>query len=41
MSRSARALKIWMSIVNHSTGWDDVGETLEAAERFGREALSP
>lgn len=30
-----------LCIVNHNTGWDDVRETLEAAERFGREALSP
>ena len=27
-------------IVNHTTTWDDVRETLDAAERFGREALS-
>ena len=26
-------------IVNHTTTWDDVRETLEAIERFGREAL--
>ena len=30
-----------LCIVNNNTGWDDVRETLEAAERFGREALSP
>ena len=29
-----------MCIINHSTTWDDVRETLEAVERFGREALS-
>ena len=29
-----------LCIVNHTTTWDDVRETLEAAERFGREALS-
>ena len=29
-----------MCIVNHTTTWDDVRETLEAVERFGREALS-
>ena len=29
-----------MCIVNHTTTWDDVRETLEAAERFGREALN-
>ena len=27
-----------LCIVNHSTTWDDVRETLQAAERFGREA---
>ena len=27
-----------MCIVNHTTTWDDVRETLEAIERFGREA---
>jgi len=29
-----------LCIVNHNTTWDDVRETLEAAERFGREALA-
>ena len=29
-----------LCIVNHTTTWDDVRETLEAAEQFGREALS-
>ena len=29
-----------MCIVNHTTTWDDVRETLEAVERFGRGALS-
>ena len=29
-----------MCFVNHATTWDDVRETLEAAERFGREALA-
>ena len=33
VARSAR-------IVNYTTAWDDVRETLEAVERFGREALS-
>ena len=28
-----------LCIMNHTTTWDDVRETLEAAERFGREAL--
>ena len=29
-----------MCIVNHTTTWDDVRETLEAVERFGQETLS-
>ena len=29
-----------MCIINHTTTWDDVRETLEAVERFGLEALS-
>lgn len=29
-----------LCIVNHNTTWDDVRETLEAAERFGKEALA-
>ncbi len=29
-----------MCIINHTTTWDDVRETLEAVERFGRKALS-
>ena len=29
-----------LCIVNYTTTWDDVRETLEAIERFGREALS-
>ena len=29
-----------MCIVNHTTTWNDVRETLEAAERFGSEAVS-
>ena len=28
-----------LCILNHTTTWDDVRETLEAVERFGREAL--
>ncbi|MCY4382463.1 MAG: aminotransferase class I/II-fold pyridoxal phosphate-dependent enzyme [Nitrospinae bacterium] len=28
-------------IINHTTAWDDVRETLEAIERFGKEALDP
>ncbi len=29
-----------MCIINHTTTWDDVRETLEAVERFGQQALS-
>ena len=29
-----------MCIINHTTTWHDVRETLEAVERFGMEALS-
>ena len=29
-----------LCIINHNTTWDDVRETLEVAERFGREAAS-
>ena len=29
-----------LCILNHTTTWDDVHQTLEAIERFGREALS-
>ena len=29
-----------LCIINHTTTWDDVRETLEAAERFGMEALA-
>ena len=29
-----------LCIINHTTTWDDVRETLQAAERFGREALA-
>ena len=29
-----------LCIVNHTTTWDDVRETLEVVERFGREALA-
>ena len=29
-----------LCIINHTTAWDDVRETLEAIERFGREALA-
>ncbi len=30
-----------MCIINHTTTWDDVRETLKAAERFGMEASAP
>ena len=29
-----------MCIINHTTTWDDVRETLAAVERFGRDALA-
>ena len=29
-----------LCILNHTTTWDDVHQTLEAIERFGREAFS-
>ena len=29
-----------LCIINHSTSWDDVRETLEAVERFGEEAVA-
>ena len=29
-----------LCIINHTTAWDDVRATLEAIERFGREALA-
>jgi glutamate/tyrosine decarboxylase-like PLP-dependent enzyme len=29
-----------LCIINHTTTWDDVRETLETAERFGREAAA-
>ena len=38
MLRGKFALR--MCIVNYTTAWDDVRETLEAVERFGKEALS-
>ncbi len=33
-------LALRMCIINHTTTWDDVRETLEAVERFGRETLA-
>ena len=38
MLRGKFALR--MCIVNYTTAWDDVRETLEAVERFGKDALS-
>ena len=29
-----------LCILNHTTTWDDVRETLETIERFGREVLA-
>ena len=29
-----------MCIINHTTTWDDVRETMEAIESFGKDALS-
>ena len=34
-----RKFALRMCVINHSTTWDDVRETLETVERFGREAL--
>ena len=34
-----RKFVLRMCVINHSTAWDDVRETLETIERFGREAL--
>ena len=38
MLRGKFALR--MCIVNYTTTWDDVRETLEAVERFGKDAVS-
>ena len=35
-----RRFALRMCVINHSTTWDDVRETLETVERFGREAVS-
>ncbi len=35
-----KTFSLRLCILNHATTWDDVRETLEATERFGREALS-
>ncbi len=34
-----RKFALRMCVINHSTTWADVRETLETIERFGREAL--
>ena len=34
-----RRLALRMCVINHTTTWDDVRETLETIERFGRETL--
>ena len=34
-----RTFALRMCVINHTTTWDDVRETLETIERFGREAL--
>ena len=34
-----KTFSLRLCIINHTTTWDDVRETLEAIERFGREAL--
>ena len=33
-----RRFALRMCVINHTTTWDDVRETLETVERFGREA---
>lgn len=35
-----KTFSLRLCILNHTTTWDDVRETLEATERFGQEALS-
>ena len=35
-----KTFSLRLCIVNHTTTWDDVCETLQATERFGQEALS-
>lgn len=39
-TRLRKRFSLRLCIVNYTTTWDDVRETLEAIERFGREALS-
>ena len=35
-----KAFSLRLCIINHNTTWDDVRETLESIEQFGREELS-
>ncbi len=39
-TRLRKRFSLRLCIINHTTTWDDVRETLEAIERFGREAVS-
>ena len=39
-TRLRQRFSLRLCILNHTTTWDDVRETLEAIERFGKEALS-
>ncbi len=39
-TRLRQRFSLRLCIINHTTTWDDVRETLEAIERFGREAVS-
>ncbi|MCY4612100.1 MAG: aminotransferase class I/II-fold pyridoxal phosphate-dependent enzyme [Nitrospira sp.] len=39
-TRLRKRFSLRLCILNHTTTWDDVRETLEAIERFGKEALS-
>ena len=39
-TRLRKRFSLRLCIINHTTTWDDVRETLEAIERFGKEALS-
>ena len=35
-----RKFALRMCVINHTTTWDDVRETLETVERLGRDALA-
>ena len=39
-TRLRKMFSLRLCIVNHTTTWDDVCETLETVERFGGEALA-